>query len=721
MFTRLLLAAGLLLAQPLILPYTPVAMAAAPRRVVVLPLKLIGPGDAWLGESFAERLTLALSQAGDVTVIERAQIDKILQEQGFGQSALADEASAPQLGRLLGAQELVLGSLERQGDQLIVSLRRVDAVTGQVLTGSALRLQGPAANLAGLQQQAAVQVLKQLTGIPELRARELVADQGQTSSARALELYHRALGLERNLNDANLQQAIENLHQAVNLDPKYTLAYAALSEAYSVRAGYSHFLASARPDDMEQALAYAKLALAQGNNLAAVYRALARAHFARGNRSEALQAIEQALALKPGDSLSIQAWLNYSDHPPLAQLRRELAALGADPEDAGLQLELAQMEIFELKHQEQPDFGPVRELLERLQQREPTNPYVLLKLADIAASEDDFNRASQLADQALKLDPENFMVHFIAGTVLFKAPGQEARVEANFRRSLALFPRFGFAHTFLGMYYLSHGRLDQARAEFLEGQRLQPLSAFAPMMLAQMAEIEDNPVQAYAYYRQALENHGKVLGEEIQIGDLLLNLYRLALQLKRPEADAYLSRLQQGGPGIHPKHYRQLVGFLALTRQFNKAQDVFRRYTQPPYRLTPEDERTYRRTYLLEQLAARPDDPALLNDLGSLAMLEEDLEQADALLAKAIGLAPRQPAILFNLGLLRLQQQRPAEAAELLQQVLVLQPDHAKARYNLAQARIQLGQKAEARALLQALLQADPGNQDALRALEMLR
>ncbi|HEY9843501.1 MAG TPA: tetratricopeptide repeat protein, partial [Candidatus Obscuribacterales bacterium] len=532
--------------------------------------------------------------------------------------------------------------------------------------------------------------------------------------------YYRALGLQRNFDDTSLQQAIENLQQAVSLDPKYTLAYAALSEAYSLRAGYSNFLASARPDDMEQALAYAKLALAQGNNLAAVYRALARAHFARGNSAEALKAIEQALSLKPGDSLSIQAWLSYSDHPPLAQLRRELAALGADPDDATLQLQLAEMEIRELKHQEQANFGPVRELLERLQQREPANVYVLLKLADVAASEADFDKASQLAEQAVKLEPDNFMVHFEAATVLFKAPGQEARIEAYFRRSMALFPRFGFAHTFLGMYYLSHGRLDQARVEFLEGQRLQPLSAFAPMMLAQMAEIEDNPVQAYAYYRQALENHGKLLGEEINIGDLLINLYRLALQLKRPEADAYLSRLMQGGRGINSKHYRQLVELLALTRQFSKAQDVFRHYTQAPYRLTPQDERSYRRAYLLEQLAARPDDPALLNDLGSLAMLEEDLEQADSLLAKAFALAPRQPAILFNLGLLRLQQQRPAEAAELLQQVLVLQPDHAKALYNLAQARIKLGQKAEAKALLQALLQADPGNQDALRALEQL-
>ena len=709
-----------------LMPHTlPRAYAAAGPRLVVLPFQLLGPdqGEAWIGDSFAEYLTLALSQADSLTLIERAQLDKVLKEQGFGQSALADEASAPQLGRLLGAQQLVMGSLQRQGDQLLVSLRRVDASSGRVIPGSALQLQGPQAELNGLQQNLALQLLQSLTSMPESRARELVAGMTPTSSAKASEAYHRALERLRNFSDGHLSEAIDLLTQAVNLDPGYTLAYAALSEAYALRVSFKEFMSSARPDDMDQALHFAQRALAQGNHPAAVYRALARAHFARGHHPEALKAIEQALAHKPGDSLSIQAWLQYRgrDNPPLVQLRQELRQLGADLQDGVLMLDLAHRELNELKRQARPDVAPLQDMLLQLQQREPRNPFVLNKLAEVAILAGQPEQGVRYVDQALALEPDNYLLLFNAGAILFKLPDQQARVEAAFKRAIALNPRFGFSHLFLGMFYMSQQRKAEAHEILLTAQQALPHSAFVPMILGQLALLESNPAQAHAYYLKALANHDKVLGETIEFGDLLTALIETGHAVGRPETENYIERLLQGGRGIGPGHYRKLVAKLAAWQDFNRAQAVFQRYTQQPgYSLVPEDERLYQRLYLLQQLQASPQNPALLNDLGRLALIEQDLDTAEHYLGQAMALDSQEPAIGFNLGLLRLQQERFAEAAGLFEQVLASQPKHTKARFNLGQAKLRLGLKTEARAIFQALLQAEPSHAEALKALEQL-
>lgn len=64
-----------------------------------------------LGEAAADELTTQLVRSGAFTVIERRQIAAILEEQRAGMSGAIDPATAARIGKVLGVQFVVMGSI----------------------------------------------------------------------------------------------------------------------------------------------------------------------------------------------------------------------------------------------------------------------------------------------------------------------------------------------------------------------------------------------------------------------------------------------------------------------------------------------------------------------------------------------------------------------------------------------------------------------------------
>jgi curli biogenesis system outer membrane secretion channel CsgG len=76
-----------------------------------------GSGYHSLGEGVADMLVTALVKSGKFAVIERQEIERILQEQQFGQSFMVTPESAPKVGQLLGAELFVIGSISEFGQK----------------------------------------------------------------------------------------------------------------------------------------------------------------------------------------------------------------------------------------------------------------------------------------------------------------------------------------------------------------------------------------------------------------------------------------------------------------------------------------------------------------------------------------------------------------------------------------------------------------------------
>lgn len=129
----------------------------------------------------------------------------------------------------LGATHAVRGSLRRAGDNLAVNVSIERSATGEQLWQA--QFERPASQMLGIQAQvteAVSQVLvKRLTDEQRARLRRQ-----PTTDERAWALYQRAIRWTDQWTLGAAETAIAQLREATRLDPRFALAYAALSEAY---------------------------------------------------------------------------------------------------------------------------------------------------------------------------------------------------------------------------------------------------------------------------------------------------------------------------------------------------------------------------------------------------------------------------------------------------------------------------------------------------------
>ena len=104
-------------------------------RIAVLPLH-----DAFhqenkpLGNYLTEKLTNTLYQTGSVRVIERSQLNEVIEEAHLSLSGGFDDASVQRIGKLLGVDAVVVGSYVHLGAGFVeVNSRMVNAETGEII------------------------------------------------------------------------------------------------------------------------------------------------------------------------------------------------------------------------------------------------------------------------------------------------------------------------------------------------------------------------------------------------------------------------------------------------------------------------------------------------------------------------------------------------------------------------------------------------------------
>jgi len=89
--------------------------------------------DVDVGKGIADLIVKRLVQDGTYTLVERKMLDKILAEQNFSTSDRANPASAAQVGKMLGLDAVVVGSITQFGGES--KRTTVGGVTGGVFGG----------------------------------------------------------------------------------------------------------------------------------------------------------------------------------------------------------------------------------------------------------------------------------------------------------------------------------------------------------------------------------------------------------------------------------------------------------------------------------------------------------------------------------------------------------------------------------------------------------
>lgn len=117
-----------------------------------------------IGQEIAETLGTDLAKSERITLVERAQLGQALRELRLQSTGLTEPAQARKVGKLVGADAIIVGSFYVRGNQIVINARVVDVRTGKVMAGRAENVQGKLSDLYVLLGDLANRLHLRLTG-----------------------------------------------------------------------------------------------------------------------------------------------------------------------------------------------------------------------------------------------------------------------------------------------------------------------------------------------------------------------------------------------------------------------------------------------------------------------------------------------------------------------------------------------------------------------------
>lgn len=201
---------------------------AQPRTVAVFPFRIVTDDPRYqpLQFALADMVTTDLSIPGSLRLLERAQIQALVQEMALSLAGYTDAGSAARVGRLMRAQHVVQGNVVLLGgDQLRMEMAVVDAAQAQQA--------GQASGESALEQifEAEKQLVLEILGVlgVTLTAAEREAiEENRTGSLLALLAYGEGLGAMDRGDFAAASAAFQN---AASIDPSFQAAQVRSQEA----------------------------------------------------------------------------------------------------------------------------------------------------------------------------------------------------------------------------------------------------------------------------------------------------------------------------------------------------------------------------------------------------------------------------------------------------------------------------------------------------------
>ena len=288
--------------------------------IVVLPFTNLSgdPEQAYFSNGITEELTDALGQNTGLTVIAW----------GTASRYSTGKQSPAEIGRALNVAHIVDGSIQREGDQVRVSVELVSTVTGRQLWSE--HYDDSFRNIFAVQDKITVAVAD------ALKVKFAAMQGAPTQNPEAHQLYLKGLAAMDRFTAPDTQAAENYFQQAVKLDPGYADAWAGLAETYIQLSEISTLpLKEALPKIREAATKALALDPRNANALVQLGNA-----DSRDNRiSQAQAEYQQALALDPNNA---DGHLSYGNVLPLEQaLAQNQTAARLDPGFAIAQANLA--------------------------------------------------------------------------------------------------------------------------------------------------------------------------------------------------------------------------------------------------------------------------------------------------------------------------------------------------------------------------------------------
>ncbi|MGI8733974.1 MAG: protein kinase domain-containing protein [Pyrinomonadaceae bacterium] len=300
------------------------------KSLAVLPLKSLDAGENYLGLGIADAVIRRISQTGELIVRPTSAVRRYLSE----------ETDALAAARQLGVDSVLEGTVQHGDDRLRVSVNLLRTHDGASLWADSFDMR--AADIFTIQdtisQQVASRLQLQLSSMQRARL-----GKRYTSNPEAYEQYAKGrANFEQVTTSIGARQSIDasisHFKKAVELDPAYALAHAALGNAYMWMANFNDPDNSVWVGQAQQSLSKAESLDPQ---LAEVHAARSEYYFSKyGNWDLAQTAREarQALALNPSvGHLELGTIYDHLGLDEATGLREFQRALEIDPTNTFIQ------------------------------------------------------------------------------------------------------------------------------------------------------------------------------------------------------------------------------------------------------------------------------------------------------------------------------------------------------------------------------------------------
>jgi TolB-like protein len=178
-----------------------------------------------LAYGLADLLMTDLARSTQLQVVDRIRLDAVLQEIHLVESGRLDTTTAPRVGKLIRARQLVLGDLvERPGGNLGIEARIADVTTGQLR--NAVAATATLEEILQAEKQLAFELFDQL-GVTLTPAERAAVEQLPTKNVAALLAYSRGVRFQV---EGQYDAAAGEYRRAVQLDPGFKPAAGRLEQ-----------------------------------------------------------------------------------------------------------------------------------------------------------------------------------------------------------------------------------------------------------------------------------------------------------------------------------------------------------------------------------------------------------------------------------------------------------------------------------------------------------
>jgi TolB-like protein len=268
------------------------------KSIAVLPFKNMSASkeDEFFSDGITEDILTQLSKINDLRVISRTSVMKYKDTQ----------KTAREIAEELNVGTLLEGSVRRSGNRVRIVGQLINARADQHLWAETYDREMK--DIFAIQSEVAQKIASSLKAKLSPEERERI-EKTATQNTEAYALYLKGRSHYNRYTKDDNEQSIVFFREALQLDPRYALAYAGLGDAYSQRVQRYGFVMSW----LDSAVAAAQVALSLDPELAEGYKALGLAYDNQGKTQLALEQYYQAVKLNPnfGSAIRNIGLINY--------------------------------------------------------------------------------------------------------------------------------------------------------------------------------------------------------------------------------------------------------------------------------------------------------------------------------------------------------------------------------------------------------------------------